>query len=79
MKDDGFTHQPHYNHGAIEAIDYIEDQGDEFAKGFNLGNAIKYITRAGKKDPTKTSEDLGKAVWYINREIKRLGEYNGSN
>ena len=38
---------------------------------FNLGNAIKYIWRAGLKDATK--QDLEKAIWYINREIKRKG------
>ena len=37
--------------------------------GFSLGNAIKYISRAGKKDPTKKIEDLRKAMWYIQEEI----------
>jgi hypothetical protein len=37
--------------------------------GFSLGNAIKYISRAGKKDPTKKIEDLRKAIWYIQEEI----------
>lgn len=39
---------------------------------FDLGNAIKYILRAGRKAPSKTIEDLKKAVWYINDEIKQL-------
>lgn len=39
---------------------------------FELGNAVKYISRAGKKDPAKLVEDLKKAVWYINAEIERL-------
>jgi len=39
--------------------------------GFNLGNAIKYIWRAGEKDPDAI-KDLKKAKWYIDREIKRL-------
>ena len=41
--------------------------------GFNLGNAIKYIWRAGlkSKDPT---EDLTKARWYLDREIERLSK-----
>lgn len=47
-------------------IDYIEDK--EFS--YNLGNAIKYISRAGHK--WDAVEDLEKAVWYINREIGRL-------
>jgi hypothetical protein len=36
------------------------------------GNAVKYIARAGEKDPTKELEDLRKAAWYINREVSRL-------
>jgi hypothetical protein len=39
---------------------------------FNLGNAMKYIWRAGIKDEAKHIEDLKKAVFYINDEIKRL-------
>lgn len=39
---------------------------------FNLGNAVKYISRAGIKDPTKTIEDLNKAIFYLNYEIKTL-------
>lgn len=67
VKNDVINHPSHYTQGKIECIDYIED------KNFNyhLGNAIKYITRAGLKDPSKTIEDLKKAVWYINREIAR--------
>ena len=37
-----------------------------------MGNAVKYISRAGKKDPAKKIEDLQKAAWYIDHEIKRL-------
>ena len=39
---------------------------------FKLGNAIKYIARAGKKDPSKTIEDLQKAVVYINKKIEEI-------
>lgn len=39
---------------------------------FCLGNAVKYISRAGKKDPEKEIEDLQKAVWYIQRRIDQL-------
>lgn len=39
---------------------------------FNLGNALKYMWRAGKKDPTKLIEDTKKARWYLDDEIKRL-------
>jgi len=38
---------------------------------FNLGNAVKYISRAGKKDPEKYVEDLKKARFYIDYEIKQ--------
>ena len=62
------NHPSHYNQGKFEVIEVIEDQG----LGFHLGNAIKYICRAGKKDPNKTIEDLKKAKWYIERQIEIL-------
>ena len=65
--DDKVNHPSHYTDGKIEVIDYIEDK--EF--GYHLGNAVKYISRAGKKDPDKYVEDLEKAKWYIGREIAR--------
>ena len=40
--------------------------------GFNLGNTIKYILRADRKG--RRSEDLKKALWYLNREVSRLEE-----
>lgn len=67
---DNVNHPSHYTDGKIEVIDYIEDK----QLGYHLGNAVKYISRAGKKDPTKKVEDLRKAAWYINREIERLTE-----
>lgn len=63
---DSVKHPEHYNDGKIEVWDFIEDK----KLGFNTGNAIKYICRAGKKDPTKTVEDLKKAVEYLNKEIE---------
>lgn len=39
--------------------------------GFCLGNAVKYISRAGKKDPEKLIEDLEKAVWYLQEAIRQ--------
>lgn len=60
----------HYTDGKIEVIDYIEDK----KLGFCLGNAIKYISRAGKKNPDKEVEDLNKAIWYIKRRIKEIEE-----
>lgn len=65
---DVVNHPAHYTSGKIEVIDFIDDKG----LGFCLGNAVKYIARAGKKDPAKTVEDLQKAVWYINRHIEKL-------
>ena len=62
------SHPAHYTDGNIEVIDFIEDK----KLGFHLGNAVKYISRAGKKDPAKEVEDLQKAVWYINRHIMNL-------
>lgn len=43
-----------------------------FKLGFSLGNAIKYILRAGVKDPKKKIEDLEKAAWYLQEEISHL-------
>lgn len=65
---DNVNHPSHYNDGKIEVINYIEDKN----LGFHLGNAVKYISRAGKKDPAKHIEDLEKARWYLDREIQRL-------
>lgn len=63
---DNVNHPSHYNQGKIEVIEFIEDQN----LGMHLGNAIKYISRAGKKNPEKTTEDLKKAIWYINRFLE---------
>ena len=65
--DDPVDHPKHYTSGRFEVIDVIEDWG----LGFHLGNAVKYIARAGKKDPAKLVEDLLKAAWYLNRDIER--------
>ena len=64
------SHPAHYNSGKIEVIDFIEDQGLDFS----LGNAVKYICRAGKKDPDKVVEDLQKAIFYIQHKINKLEE-----
>lgn len=65
--ENNINHPLHYggSDNPYEAIKVIEAWG----LGFNLGNAIKYISRAGKKNPDKTIEDLQKAIWYLNREI----------
>tara|TARA_A100001201_G_scaffold142938_1_gene142617 strand:+ start:436 stop:684 length:249 start_codon:yes stop_codon:yes gene_type:complete len=62
-------HPQHYQGDTTyETIKVIEAWGSDF----HLGNAIKYISRAGKKDPTKEIEDLQKAIWYIKRKINNL-------
>lgn len=66
--NDPVNHPSHYTYGSIEVIDVIE----ALNLPYHLGNAVKYIARA--KDPTKTTEDLAKAVWYINRYIEFLGK-----
>ena len=68
LQNDPVNHPAHYTSGSIEVIDFLEDQGF----GFHLANACKYICRAGKKDPAKTTEDLRKAAWYLNRYIDLL-------
>jgi hypothetical protein len=67
------NHPPHYG-GAdnpYEAIKVIEAWG----LGFNLGNTVKYISRAGKKGAAL--EDLKKARWYLDREIQNMEKANG--
>ena len=61
---DPINSPPHYTKGGIETIDFIE------AKDLNyrLGNVIKYVSRAGKKD-SDPIVDLEKAAWYLQREI----------
>lgn len=70
-KPDMVNHPPHYKSGGMEAIDVIE----AFELGFHLGNATKYILRAGKKGDQ--AEDLLKARWYLDREISNLERANG--
>jgi hypothetical protein len=54
---------PHYTAGGIETIDFIEAK----KLNYNLGNVIKYLTRADHKG--SKLEDLRKAQWYLSREI----------
>jgi len=67
-QNDPVNRPSHYTDGKIEVIDFIEDKN----LGFHLGNSVKYIARAGKKNPDKTIEDLKKAKWYLERKIKNL-------
>lgn len=70
MTVDNVNHPPHYNYGKFEVIEFIEDQ----QLGYHLGNALKYICRAGRKDESKFVEDLEKAIWYIRRRIELKSE-----
>lgn len=77
VEEQAVDHPVHYNAGKIEVIEFLEDQKLDF----HLGNAVKYICRSGKKVPDKSSpverlrlerQDLGKAIWYLNRKLKQL-------
>ncbi len=68
QQHDPVNHPSHYTDGKIEVIDFIEDK----KLNFHRGNAVKYISRAGKKDPTKEKEDILKAIWYLQRDVQRL-------
>lgn len=69
-KNDPVNHPTHYNSSpsGVECIDVIEHMT------LNVGNAVKYLWRAGLKVDAKAKrlEDLKKSVWYIQREIGRL-------
>jgi hypothetical protein len=74
IKVDQVNHPTHYTShpSGIEALQVTRHMN------FNLGNAMKYIWRAGIKSEDKHIEDLEKAIFYIQDEIKRLkGEYDG--
>lgn len=74
-KKDNVNHPKHYTSdpSGIECIDVTRH------RNFNIGNAIKYLWRAGLKEDKdrklidKQVEDLNKAVWYLVDEIHRLG------
>ena len=65
-KADPVNNPAHYTVGGIETIDFIEAK----KLGYNLGNVIKYLTRADHKG--NKIEDLRKAQWYLTREINSL-------
>jgi hypothetical protein len=60
---DPVNHPAHYTTGGVETIDFIEAK----KLNYNLGNVVKYITRADHKG--NRIEDLQKAKWYLEREI----------
>jgi hypothetical protein len=65
-KADPVNNPAHYTVGGIETIDFIEAK----QLGYNLGNVVKYLTRADHKG--NKMEDLRKAQWYLTREINSL-------
>jgi hypothetical protein len=64
------NHPAHYGgeNNVYEAINVIEAWNLDFC----LGNAVKYISRAGKKDASKELEDLNKAIWYLKRRAEQI-------
>lgn len=69
MSKESVNHPDHYGgNNVYETIKVIDNWG----LGFSLGNAVKYISRAGKKDPEKEVEDLKKAIWYISHHIETI-------
>ena len=72
--NDAVHHPSHYTYGKIETVDFILDKN----LNFPLGNAVKYIVRAGLKksagmsDKEKAIEDLNKAIQYIKFQIEHL-------
>lgn len=66
MPDDNKINPQYYKGSAM--ADYVSD----FELNFDLGNVIKYVSRAGKKYGEKAVEDLEKAQWYLNHAISRF-------
>jgi hypothetical protein len=69
-KREAVNHPAHYGgkDDPFEAIKVIE----AWKLGFNLGNTVKYISRAGKKPGASLLQDLRKAAFYLAREISNL-------
>lgn len=65
MSDD-VNHPKHYSRTKIEVLEALED----WSLDHHSACAVKYIARAGKKDPSRTVEDLQKAIFYIRRKIE---------
>jgi hypothetical protein len=66
MADSNSTGPSYYKRGSIQVWDFIRDQG----LNFHLGNAIKYICRAGHKD--NKADDLKKAIHYLTNELDNI-------
>lgn len=68
--NDKVNHPSHYTYGDIEVMDFIEQVTKDYKPelAFAIGNAIKYISRANRKNG---KEDLDKARWYLNRAFEK--------
>ena len=79
MKEQTQINHPDYYQldGGLETIDVIDSLG--LGPGFELGCAIKYIFRAGKKPGTTTQEDIKKAIWYLDHYVQKLKDMEASN
>ena len=64
----------HYTRGSIEVWDFIRDQG----LNYHRGNAIKYICRAGYKSVATETQDIKKAIHYLENELKYLDSLSES-
>lgn len=74
MKNEKINHPNHYAEGRVfEPIDVIRD----WDLNFNLGNVVKYISRAGRKD--STIQELQKASVYLNHEINSIKNETDKN
>ena len=67
-KPDAVNYPAHYTSGKIEVWDFIIDKNLSYC----LGSVIKYVVRAGKKDPLTKLQDLEKAQAFLAREIRRV-------
>jgi hypothetical protein len=73
---DAVDHPSHYHASTgIEVIDAIE----AWELNFALGNVVKYVARAGRKDSSSRAQCLSKALWYLTREIEQAKEEEGTS
>lgn len=69
------NHPKHYNQhpSGVECIDIVRHHN------FNVGSAIKYLWRAGLKKDNPATQDIEKAIWYLNDELKRIATQEARN
>ncbi len=65
---DAVNHPDYYTYGGVETLDYIMAKDLDFARG----SVIKYVSRAGLKDPEKELEDLEKARFFLDVVIEKI-------